>query len=693
MKSKRSADSDASILALAVRDAVDAFWYWNFEEQAGWVSDRWYDLTGSPKFDGSPNLETWSSAVHPDDLVRVRAALVMHLKLRVPYDLEFRLLRHDGATRWVHSRAQAEWNANGRAIRIAGSMIDIDALKKAQSDSTVIAEQFYGLCEASSDGILIVDTYSLILYSNPAAESIFGHSKHELFGRSLAMLQPEHLRHAHVKGMARYMDSGIRRLDWQSTETTGLHRDQREIPIEITFAELKAPGGRNFVAFIRDITRRREAEQRIKYLALHDPLTGLLNRTSIEEKAAEAIAIAATCKSLVALMYIDLDRFKPINDWLGHAAGDELLIQVAERILQALPSESVVGRQGGDEFIVLLPVSEIDAVGLAADDILKSLQADFRIGEHVVHVGASIGISIYPHDDTSPQTLLAYADAAMYHAKADGRNRYRTYSADISKQAAYRLKLEHDLRAAVGRDELWIAYQPVFSFADNRVVGAEALLRWNHPELGEIDPSDFIPAAESSGLIVIIGAWVIAQACVRLAQWRSEGFSQLTLSVNVSARQLLQGDLLQLVSRALSATALPSNALILEITESSLIEHPDAAARELETLTALGVACAIDDFGTGYSSLSYLKRFPIAQIKIDRSFIQDITTDGNNAAIVNAVIAMGRSLGMTVVAEGVESEAQALYLRGQGCHHAQGYWYAKPLPADRFVKFAQGYLR
>jgi diguanylate cyclase (GGDEF)-like protein/PAS domain S-box-containing protein len=692
MKSKRSADSDASILELAVRDAVEAFWYWNFEEQAGWVSDRWYELSGGPKYDGTPNLETWASAVHPDDIARVRAALLTHLKHRTPYDVEFRLIRDDSSARWVHSRAQAEWNESGRAIRIAGSMINIDALKKAQSDSTVLAEQFQGLCEASSDGILIVDGRSLILYSNPAAQTIFGYSKQELLGRSLEMLQPEHLRDENTQGLLRYVGNGARKASASPSETMGLRRDHREIPIEVTFADLKSPSEHSYVAFIRDITRRRESERRIKYLALHDPLTGLLNRTSIEEKAAEAIATATKNTTLVALMYIDLDRFKPINDWLGHAAGDELLIQVAERIVQVLPSQAVVGRQGGDEFIVLLPTEKLDVVDVAANAILKCLQDDFQIGEHVVQVGASIGISMYPQDGDAPQTLLAYADAAMYHAKADGRNRYRAYSADISTQAAYRLKLEHDLRAAVGRTELWIAYQPVYSFADNRVIGAEALLRWNHPELGEVSPSDFIPAAESSGLIVIIGAWVIAQACVQLAAWRNQGLPELTLSVNVSARQLLQGDLLQLVSRALSATGLPSSALILEITESSLIVHPDAAARELETLTALGVACAIDDFGTGYSSLSYLKRFPLAQIKIDRTFIQDITTDGNNAAIVHAVIAMGRSLGMTVVAEGVENEAQALYLRGHGCHHAQGYWYAKPMRAANFLKFAQSYL-
>jgi diguanylate cyclase (GGDEF)-like protein/PAS domain S-box-containing protein len=689
MKPKRSVDSDASILALAVRDAVDAFWYWNFEENAGWVSDRWYELSETAKLDGAPNIADWSTIVNADDMVQVHAALIGHLKHHAPYDIEFRLRRRDGGFRWVRSRAQAEWNQQGRAIRIAGSMIDIDALKKAQSDSTVIAGQFYALCEASSDGIFIIDTHSLILYANPAAERIFGYSKHALFGKHIEMLQPEHVRRAPVLGLLNCVESGAHKFNGDSVETTGLHCDQSEMPIEIIFAELQAPGGRNFVAFIRDITRRREAEQRIKYLALHDPLTGLLNRTSIEEKAAEAIAIATASGSLLALMYIDLDRFKPINDWLGHAAGDELLVQVAERILQVLPAHAVVGRQGGDEFIVLLSAEEFGAATRAADAILKCLQVDFQIGEHIVQVGASIGISMYPKDDMSPQTLLAYADAAMYRAKADGRNRFRTYSADISEQAAYRLKMEHDLRVAIGRGELWIAYQPIYSLADNRVVGAEALLRWNHPKLGAIDPGDFIPVAESSGLIVIMGAWVIAQACTQLAVWRSAGLTNLTMSVNVSARQLLQGDLLHLVGTALVATSLPSNALILEITESSLIEHPDAAARELETLRALGVACAIDDFGTGFSSLSNLKRFPLAQIKIDRSFIQDIATDGNDAAIVDAVIAMGRSLGMTVVAEGVETEAQALYLRGQGCHHVQGYWYAKPLPASEFVNRLQ----
>jgi diguanylate cyclase (GGDEF)-like protein/PAS domain S-box-containing protein len=686
MTFKRSADSDTSILELAVRDAVDAFWYWNFEEKAGWVSDRWYELTGVPKGDGTPSIDVWSEIVDQEDLPRVQKALIAHLKHRQPYDVEFRLVRSNETRIWVRARAQATWDEGGRATRFAGSMVDIDALKQAQNASQLIAERFHGLCEASSDGILIVDQHSLILYSNPAVERIFGRARNEMFGRNLEMLQPEHLRAAHTRGMSLYMQTGVRKLNWDSVETSGLRADGCEFPIEITFAELQTPGSRNFVAFVRDITRRREAEQRIKYLALHDSLTGLLNRNSIEEKTAEAIGAAERDGSLVAVLYIDLDRFKPINDWLGHAAGDELLMQVAERILAALPSVAFVGRQGGDEFIVVLPAQRIEEAAEAASALLEGLKADFDIGEQTVQVGASVGISVYPHDGTFPQELLAYADEAMYFAKAAGRNRFKLYSAEMSEKAAHRLHIEHELRSAIERRELSIVYQPLFALANNRVVGAEALLRWNHPELGLVEPVDFIPVAESSGLIIPLGEWVLIEACAQLARWRKAGMTELTVAVNVSARQLLQPNLLTLISAALASASLPGSALILEITESSLIEHPDEVAGVLRALAELGVASSIDDFGTGFSSLSYLKRFPLAQIKIDRSFIQDITTDRNDAAIVNAVIAMGRSLGLTVIAEGVETEAQALYLRGQGCHHVQGYWFSRPLTVGEFTK-------
>lgn len=690
MASTRTTESDTTVLEMAVRDAVDAFWYWNFEEKAGWVSDRWYELTGAPKADGTPTISDWSSVVHPDDLKRVSACLRAHLKDRVPYDVEFRLLQHGGGTRWVRARAQAEWRPDGRAYRIAGSTVDIEALKKAQADSSIIAEQFRALCESSSDGILIIDVHSIILYSNPAAARIFGHPENSLFGANFEMIQPPHLRGNHLHGMQRFIQTGVRQLSWESTETYGLRSDGREIPIEIAFAELRAPGAQQFVAFVRDITLRRESEQRIKYLALHDPLTGLLNRTSIEENADEMIALASRSNEKVALMYIDLDRFKPINDWLGHAAGDELLTQVAERLLVALPSDAVVGRQGGDEFIVVLP--HVDAIGArqAAQAMLDCLQPDFYLDSHAVQIGGSIGVTLYPNDGELSHVLLANADAAMYHAKAEGRNRLRFYSKDISDRADYRLRLEHELRGAIKRGELSLVYQPIYSMANNRLMSAEALLRWNHPTLGEVPPTDFITVAESSGLIILIGAWVLARACEQLALWRAGGHPQLTLAVNVSARQLFQGDLVSTVEHALRGAALPSNALVLEVTESGLIEQPDEAARVLKTLTALGVSCAIDDFGTGFSSLSYLKRFPFAQIKIDRSFIQDLTVDANDAAIVSAVIAMGRSLCMTVVAEGVETEAQALSLRAQGCHHVQGFWFSRPLSAADFTKNVLG---
>ena len=685
------AAKDSLLLELAVRGAVDGFWYWNFVEETGWVSDRWYELMGLPKDGGKPNISSWHAPLHPDDRDRVGAALRDHLKNRTPYDLEFRVATGTDQFHWLRSHGQAEWGLDGRAILMAGSIVDIEPLKRAQLASADLAEQFRALCESSSDGILIVDGGdNTVTYANPAVAHIFGHALSTLQGMDLARLQPSRHRHAHTQGMLRYMATGERRLDWAATETTALHHDGHEFPVEVTFGELQLEIGQRFVAFIRDITRRHENEQRIKYLALHDPLTGLLNRTSIEEKAAAAFALAAIRSQSVALMFVDLDRFKYVNDWLGHAVGDQLLVSVAERIVAALPAHAAIARQGGDEFIVLLEDASDSALTASiAAQLLAHLVAPFRSGEHLLYVGASIGVSVYPRDGDNEQTLLARADAAMYHAKAEGRNRVCFFSDDMSAKAERRVKVEHALRTAIERNQLWLAYQPVYAIDGKTLVSFEALLRWDSPELGSVGPNEFINVAETAGIIVMLGDWVLQNACAQLARWRKYQWPALKMSVNVSARQLLQGDLQRRVLQALTDAQLPADALILELTESSLIEHPDQAARVLRGLADLGVSWSIDDFGTGFSSLSYLKRFPVAQIKIDRSFIADVETDANDAAIVKAVIAMGTSLGLCVVAEGVETAAQAQFLSAHGCHHVQGFWYGHPMAPAAFETDAQ----
>jgi diguanylate cyclase len=681
------------MLALAVQGAVDGFWYWNFKTGTGWFSDQWFALMGIERSEPVPTVLEWRLLAHEEDVPNIDKALQAHLEHRRPYGVDFRCRIGRAADsgkgavyRWLRARGQAQWDADGSPVRMAGSVIDIDQLKQSEKTSLESAARFRALWESTGDGILIVEPGNSIVYSNQAAARMLGFEAAQLQGQDMSVIQPERLRHGHRQGMQRYIATGERQLDWRAAETFALHRDGREIPVELSFTELNNGTERSFVAFIRDITRRRQAEERIQFLALHDPLTGLPNRAALERATAKHIGQTAARDSKAALMYIDLDRFKDVNDWLGHSVGDQLLQQVAERFRMIVPEDALIARQGGDEFIVLLldRLGDSEHADNIAQALLICLQAPFEIGGNLLHVGASIGISLYPSDGDTAELLLARADAALYGAKDAGRNRLRFYSAELDADAQRRVRLEQELRMALERQQLSLVFQPVYDVAQESLISCEALLRWKHPELGEVSPADFIPVAEASGLIVPIGNWVLGKAMRQLSRWRTKRWPELRMSVNLSARQLFTSSLVETVVETLAASCLPPQALILELTESALVENPQEAAVILFKLFNYGVALSIDDFGTGFSSLSYLKRYPFSELKIDRSFIKDIHTDPNDAAIVKAVIAMSRSLGLNVIAEGVETIEQANYLSNHGCQKLQGYLLGRPMDVKTF---------
>ncbi len=682
-------EDEASMLALAVQGAVDGFWYWNFKTGTGWFSDQWFALMSIERSAHIPSVMEWRLMAHEEDVPKIDEALRAHLKYRQPYGVDFRCrIGPAGGTvyRWLRARGQAQWDDNNQPIRMAGSVIDIDQLKQSEKTSLESAARFRALWESTGDGILIVEPGNRIVYANQAVAQMLGFEMSQLQGQDMSVIQPERLRNAHHHGMQRYIATGERRVDWRATETFALHRDGREIPVELSFTELNHANERSFVAFVRDITRRRQAEERIQFLALHDSLTGLPNRAALERATAKHIGHAAARDARAALMYIDLDRFKDVNDWLGHTVGDQLLQQVAQRFRMIAPDDALVARQGGDEFIVLLPdhPEHAEHASNIAQALLVCLQAPFEIGGNLLHVGASIGISLYPYDGDTAELLLARADAALYSAKDAGRNRLRFYSAELDADAQRRVRLEQELRMALERRQLSLVYQPVYDVVQESLVSCEALLRWKHPELGDVSPADFIPVAEASGLIVPIGNWVLGKATRQLARWRKSRWPELRMSVNLSARQLFNSSLAETVVDTLAASRLPPQALILELTESALVENPQEAAVILFKLFNYGVALSIDDFGTGFSSLSYLKRYPFSELKIDRSFVKDIHTDPNDAAIVKAVIAMSRSLGLNVIAEGVETIEQANYLSSHGCQKLQGYLLGRPMDVKTF---------
>jgi PAS domain S-box-containing protein len=492
-------------------------------------------------------------------------------------------------------------------------------------------------------------------------------------------------------------DHGLPVGQW---ETQAQRADGTGFPVELTVSDTPLDGRPGRVLFVRDITDRRLNQQRLSDLANYDGLTGLPNRTQFRDLLAQAMARARRSGTLMALMFLDLDNFKVINDTLGHDVGDQLLRQVAARLQACLrevdtvlrrgapatagaPSEGfTVSRLGGDEFTVIAEhLPGADAAVMLARRILEGMTQPVQLDEHQLHVGTSIGIAMYPFEDTDLDSLVRHADSAMYRAKSMGKGTYAFYSDELTLEVAARLKLEGELRRAVERQEFALCYQPLARLDDGRITGVEALLRWHPPGGGAVPPDRFIRVLEDSGLILQVGHWALRTACAEMAAMRRQGLPRLSLSVNFSARQFRQPQLLRLIGDTLAETGFEASCLEIEITERLLVEDHEATRVTLEGLAHMGVRVAVDDFGTGYSSLSYLKRFDIDTLKIDGSFVAELPDDPEDRAIATAIVAMGHSLHMRVVAEKVETPAQAACLRAMGCDAMQGYLLSRPLPA------------
>ena len=445
---------------------------------------------------------------------------------------------------------------------------------------------------------------------------------------------------------------------------------------------------RYHIAHFTDISAERASEAKIHYMAHHDMLTGLNNRFSLMDRLEHALSVARRQAGRVALLFIDLDRFKLINDTLGHHIGDELLIHVSQRLRQCVRESDLVARLGGDEFVVMLSgIEHSAAVAMVAEKLLLSIGESYAIGPHTLYTTPSIGIAIYPLDGEDGETLMRNADAAMYHAKSAGRNNFQFFDARMNEAALERLGIEHALRLALGRDEFRLHYQPIIDLNSGRVAGVEALVRWQHPERGLLAPGTFIGVAEETGLIQPIGDWVMWAACRQLADFRAAGLDGIKMAINISAIQMRNGNLSVLARGVIEAYSLPPGDLVFEITESVAMEQPEETIRMLDLLRDMGITLALDDFGTGYSSLSYLRMFALDKLKLDRSFVQDIGQDMDGQVICDATIGLAHNLGLTLVAEGVETQEQLDYLQARGCDLVQGYLFSKPLPAEQVVEF------
>jgi diguanylate cyclase (GGDEF)-like protein/PAS domain S-box-containing protein len=578
--------------------------------------------------------------------------------------------------------------ADGYFIAIKQDITERKQAEEALLFKTALLE---AQTETTIDGMLAVDESDHIVLANKQFGLNFGIPDELLSTRDDLIVRK------HVTDKVVDPDAFVERVNYLNSHRDEKSRDELRFKNGKVFDRYSSPlvdsnsHYRGRIWYFRDITERKVAQERVQYLAYYDALTGLPNRTLLQDRLAKALASARRRKDKVAFLFLDLDRFKDINDSLGHSVGDLLLQEVAERLRKFAREQDTVARLGGDEFLITLTqVKDLTDAAVAAERFINAMTAAFVVQGHSLNIGCSIGISIFPEHGADGETLIKNADAAMYSAKDIGRNNFQFFTADMNAQAVERLTLESSLRLALKKKELFLVYQPQMNIATGRITGLEALLRWQHPELGLVPPDRFIRIAENSGLIVPIGEWVLRTACSQARKWQDEGIPAVSVAVNVSAIQFRQEAFCGLVRKVLQETGLPPQYLELELTESLLLANAQLMLSVVKELRDMGVTLAIDDFGTGYSNFSYLRRYRISKLKIDRSFIRDVAVKPDDAAIATAIISMAKSLNLKVIAEGVEDEVQMSFLRAHQCDEIQGYYFSKPLTVDKVADKLRG---
>jgi diguanylate cyclase (GGDEF)-like protein/PAS domain S-box-containing protein len=570
--------------------------------------------------------------------------------------------------------------------------------RRAMEDALFVEkERAQVTLDSIGDAVLSTDVSGKITYLNLVAESLTGWSREDAVGRSLVEV------FRIIDGATRLACRNPMELAIQQDRTVGLaansiliRRDGVESAIEDSAAPIHDRQGRvtGAVIVFHDVSAAKAMTVQMSELAQHDVLTGLPNRAYLNDRITQAITTARRREGKFAVLFLDLDHFKHINDSLGHPIGDALLQSVAGRLVRCVRDSDTVSRQGGDEFVILLSeVAHAKNAALCAQKLLTMLKAPNFIGHHGLEISASIGISIYPDDGLNPETLIKTADTAMYQAKEHGRNNYKFFEREMNIRAVERQSIEEDLRGALERQEFVLQYQPKIDLQAGKITGAEALIRWLHPQRGLVPPLLFVPIAEDSGLILPIGMWVRREACLQARAWQDAGFPPIPVAVNISVVEFRDQNFLESIRAILKETRLEPHCLELELTESVLMRHAETTTSLLQQLKAMGVQLAVDDFGTGYSSLSYLRRFPIDALKIDRSFVREITTNPDDATIVSAVISMGRSLKQRVIAEGVETREQLTFLQNQHCAEGQGYYFSRPVFPEQFAKLLENGIR
>jgi len=679
-----SANGELSAASQRLQLALDAsnigLWDWNvttgetyhsnFDRLLGYGRDRFSNFV--------VDLE---AMVHPEDWPKLKRAMVMHFKGRTSrYHAIYRIRHANGEWHWIEDEGRVvEWDKDNKAARMIGTRRDITEDKLSEDQLRLSATVF----ENASEGILIMDTNFHFLTVNDCFTRITGFSEEEVRGKTMAMAS-----HSGGVNAELYSEiaSTVRREGFWEGEMSERRKDGEPYPIWLQLSAVYDDDGQitHYVGMFSDLTQRKEAEEKLQFLSNYDRLTGLANRTMFRERLHKSLALARLNRERVALLTLDLDRFRPINDSLGHEIGDKLLRMTAERLRTLDIEEGTLARVGGDEFTLIIDNyrSSSDVESLC-QELINVMRKPFNIGGHELLLGVSIGASVFPDNAKEAQALINQADLAVHQAKRTGGNNVQFFRSDMRAASVEQLALETSLRKAIFKNEFVVHYQPKVDLADGRIKGAEALVRWQHPTMGLLPPKDFIPLAEETGLISAISEWVLERSCRQAAQWLKQG-DEIQVSVNLSAQQFRKGDITTIVDRVLDLTGLPANLLELELTESLIMEDLDKNIDVLRQLRERGIGLSLDDFGTGYSSLSYLKRFPVDTLKIDRSFVTDMHVSQDDAAITQAIIDMAHSLKMVVVAEGVEEDAQMSLLRRMGCDAIQGYLISRPVPEAEF---------
>ena len=652
-----------------------------------WYNDRWFDYTGT-------TLEEmagwgWQKVHHPDHVQRVVDKISRCFQTGEPWDQTFPLRGRDGKYRPFLSRAVPIRDEQGKVLRWFGTNTDISELQDMEIALFTEKERAQVTLNSIGDAVICTNISGNITFLNLVAERMTGWLSDAATNKPMTevfRIVDATSRETIPNPMQQSVQEN--RIVHLPENCILIRRDGFEIPIEDSVSPIHDREGRTTGAVIvfRDVSAARATALQMTHLAQHDFLTSLPNRMLLNDRVNQSITLAARRRKKVAVLFLDLDGFKHINDSLGHPVGDKLLQSVAKRLVDCVRAADTVSRQGGDEFVVLLSeMEQAEDAAITARRMLKAVAEAHSIGQHDLHLTTSIGVSVYPDDGMDAETLIKNADTAMYQAKENGRQSYQFFKSAMNVRAVERQSIEEHLRRALERHEFALHYQPKINLSTGEITGAEALIRWTHPIRGPVSPGQFIPVAEDCGLILPIGKWVLREACNQARAWLDAGLPLVTIAVNISAMEFREEGFLESVFSVLDATGLDPRSLELELTESVLMKRAESTESILHALRARGVRLAIDDFGTGYSSLSYLTKFPVDALKIDQSFIRQITNAPGETAIVTAVIAMGRSLQLRVVAEGVETQEELAFLQAHRCEEAQGYYFSAPVPPQQFA--------